>query len=80
MERFDFFMERFSVRHGADVRLTVEFSKLTVQFLELTVQFSESTVEFSGMTALDRQSTVPSVPSVQTKYQTPTTNSLPLRV
>ncbi len=70
MERFDFFMERFPICHGADVRLSIEFSKLTVQFLELTVQFSESTVQFSestasfsGITALDRQLAVPSVPS-----------------
>ena len=36
MERFDFFMERFSVCHGVDVRLTVEFSESTVEFPDLT--------------------------------------------
>ena len=36
MERFDFFMERFPVCHGADVRLTVQFLGLTVEFPDLT--------------------------------------------
>jgi len=32
MERFIFFMERFSVGHGADVRLTASFRELTAAF------------------------------------------------
>ena len=39
-------------------------AKLTVEFPKSTVQFPKSTASFSGMTALDRQSTVPSVPFV----------------
>ena len=71
MERFDFFMERFPVCHGADVRLTVQFPESTVEFPDLTgfTRFTGLVLRMdggaaSGMTALDRQSTVPSVPSV----------------
>ena len=51
MERFDSFMERFSVGHGADVRLTASFWKFTASFSNLTASFCESTAAFFHLTA-----------------------------
>ena len=46
MDRFDFFMERFSVRHGADACLTASFQKFTASFPNLTAAFCELTAAF----------------------------------
>ena len=51
MERFVFLMERFSVRHGADVRLTASFRKFTASFPNPTASFCELTAAFLGQIA-----------------------------
>ena len=51
MERFVFFMERFSVGHGTCRRLTASFSELTASHSNLTASFCKSTASFSNPTA-----------------------------
>ena len=51
MERFVFFMERFTVRHGADARLTASFRKFTASFSNPTASFCELTAAFPSLTA-----------------------------
>ena len=64
MERFDFLMERFSVGHGADVRLTASFREFTASFSNPTASFCDLTAAFPSPTAVDLESTIPFVPSV----------------